>query len=439
MSRGKPVVYCDSAELLVDLKIALHAIQFDAHVELVEHARCPRDAEPDTVCALLTAERIEPASLVRLVEAKSAPAVLHSLQAQAEDCAVAADLGIVCTPSLRSMLVALCMLHAGIDKPWIASTRKLKKADRLRLSSLLSQRPDANFVRMDEGLIGWQRDETAAPLPLGFADDVGAALFAMYHAQDLGRPKIAEVRDVQQQTVRDLLLGPPRALSDPTSKSILAQYDVPLPEEELCGSPSRAASEAMRFGFPVRIALASPDLRLWDHPDLIAFQVSNATAARDAYRQLMAIAAQRAPDARILGVTVRPDATYRALLEVQLEPVARDLVLARIGFADPHGIASEDFTRTILPTSARGLERSLERLRGHSLLFPAAPTERKTLITELGDTLLRLSALVHDRANEIAELHVRPLIVTLDHRVMVGEACIRVSDAFVREQRAAQR
>ena len=98
----------------------------------------------------------------------------------------------------------------------------------------------------------------------------------------------------------DVLFGPRRALSDPASKAALEPYDVPMPIEELCASASRAAAEANRIGFPVRISLASPDLRVWDHPDLRVDMVDNAARVRDTFRQLMGAGGQP-PAASLAG------------------------------------------------------------------------------------------------------------------------------------------
>ena len=100
---------------------------------------------------------------------------------------------------------------------------------------------------------------------------------------------------VDTAVVLDVIFGPARALSDPASKAALAYYDLPLPIEELCTSASRAAAEAQRIGFPVRVALASPDLRIWEHPDLAVDGVDSATHTRDPFRQIMTLAKACAP------------------------------------------------------------------------------------------------------------------------------------------------
>ena len=73
---------------------------------------------------------------------------------------------------------------------------------------------------------------------------------------------------------------------------------------------NRAASEAARIGFPVRIALASPDLRVWDHPDLAVDGVDNAARVRDVYRQIMGMANERQPEAHLLGVHVTATTSF---------------------------------------------------------------------------------------------------------------------------------
>jgi hypothetical protein len=258
----------------------------------------------------------------------------------------------------------------------------------------------------------------------------------MRASQDPSRPKVPVVQGVEPRTVRDVILGPRRALSDPASKAALAQYDVPLPTEELCATPSRAASEASRIGFPVRVALASPDLRLWDHPDLAA-EVYSAGQARDAFRQIMAMAKNRAADARLLGVSVSASTIARTLLRVRMEPLAAGPVLCEIGFADPHGRASADSTHTVLPATAKALERVLLRLRGSSILLAGTPQERTLAVSAIGDVLMRLAAFVHQWRAEVEAVEVNPLAILVGGELELREACVTVGDAFSRSLNAS--
>ncbi|MGB5547474.1 MAG: acetate--CoA ligase family protein, partial [Polyangiales bacterium] len=321
------------------------------------------------------------------------------------------------------------------ERPWAATTKELPAVDRVRLGESVSHRSDGRFVRIDDGLIAHEADG-ATSKPIGSPRDVAAALRAMRASQDPSRPKVPTVQGVEADSVLDVILGPKRALSDPASKAALGPYDVPLPIEELCATPSRAASEAAHIGFPVRVALASPDLRLWDHPDLAA-EVYSAGQARDAFRQIMAVAKTRSPDARLLGVTVSASTMARTLLRVRMEPLAAGPVLAEIGFADPHGRASADSTLTVLPATAKALERVLLRLRGSSLLLSGSPQERAQAVSAIGDVLMRLAAFVHQWRTEIEAVEVNPLAILVGGELEIREACVTVGDAFSRSLNAS--
>jgi hypothetical protein len=254
----------------------------------------------------------------------------------------------------------------------------------------------------------------------------------MRDASGASPPGRAVMDGVDDRAVLDVLFGPPRALSDPASKAALQPYGLPLPLEELCSSPSRAAAEAARIGFPVRIALASPDLRIWDHPDLAVDTVDNAARVREVFRQIMSMASERRPDARLLGVSVSATRSPLALLGLRAEPLDAGWVLTEIGFADAHGLASRDRTRTVLPASTERLDRTLSRLRGSSLVLEGTPAQRRAVLEAIGDALLRLSAFVDHHRDEIVAVEIRPLAVLVGGGVEVREACVTVGDSFLR-------
>jgi len=256
--------------------------------------------------------------------------------------------------------------------------------------------------------VGWRATDDGAVHPLGPATALRAALAAVTRANPDPWARCPPIPGLDPAHVDDVLLGPPRKLSDPASKAALSPYGLPLPEEELCASPSRAAAEAGRLGFPVRLSLASPDLRVWDHPDLVFERVDTAARARDGFHQLIALARGRAPEARILGVTVATATQVRARLRVDARSLGEGRVLARLGFADPHGLAADDATTTVLPATADQVRRVLRRLAGASLLLDGGGDP---LVQEVTDVLVRLAAFVDDRRDEVEGGEIRPLAV----------------------------
>jgi ATP-grasp domain len=450
-------ILCESAELAVQCLAAAQQIGLAAATEV--------DAEPlaaalrrlsagDSIAmTCLTPPPL--AALVELAEAAHGKAdVVMALPVPHTDRAVtldvASDLGIVAVSELRPLAAVLALLGRGAHHAYAASPRMLSALDRARLRHALTSSTKAagQLVPVDGTRIGWCLSPSDEPCVLGETPHVALAMLALA-STERGRDRIgASVEDVEPRAVLDVIFGPRRALSDPASKAALAPYGVPLPIEELCASPSRAAAEATRIGYPVRISLASPDLRVWDHPDLSVDMVDNAARVRDTFRQLMAAAEARVPgdasqgpdgNARVLGVMVTATSEAALLLGLRVTPLPRGRVAMQIGFADPHGRASNDSTTVVLPANANAIERALRRLAGSSLVLVANATERRARLDAIGDVLLRLAAFANDRRVEVESVEVRPLALLLDGTAEVREARVVVSDYFERSLAGSER
>jgi hypothetical protein len=431
-------MFCDCPELAVDLSRDAARIGLAVAPEVHEGPWAPaiEALRGEAPTAVAVEQPLAPDIVVQLAAAaREANRAIPVAVIGPQPLGLFHDLGIPAVHETGPLLAVAALLDLGTERPWAAATQELPSIDRVRLGESVGHRSDGRFVRIDDGLIGHEGGGVRGH-PIGTPRDVAEALGAMRASQHPSRPKVPVVQGVESEAVLDVILGPKRALSDPASKAALQQYDVPLPLEELCATPSRAASESSRIGFPVRVALASPDLRLWDHPDLAA-EVYSAGQARDAFRQIMAVAKNRSADARLLGVTVSASTMARTLLHVRMEPLAAGPVLTEIGFADPHGRASLDTTQTVLPATAKALERVLLRLRGSSLLLAGTPQERAAAVTAIGDVLMRLAAFVHQWREEIETVEVNPLAILVGGELEVRETCVTVGDAFSRSLNAS--
>ncbi|MCA9534999.1 MAG: acetate--CoA ligase family protein [Myxococcales bacterium] len=435
MSGASPVrVLCDEAELAVDAAVVSSTLGLgitpDVPSDPVATARevLARGESCVLICTR-TPSDADTVTLADLARAQGNTVVLGLLE-PSSTVQVARDLGAVAVVGVRPALAAAALLPFRAHKPWLASARGLGRADRAQLRLSPGHRGAGRFTRQDGGLLAYE-SEAGEAARIGEPRDIAAALDAYRAAEHGERLSPAAVEGVDTAAVLDVIFGPARALSDPASKAALAYFDLPLPIEELCASASRAAAEAQRIGFPVRVALASPDLRIWEHPDLAVDGVDSATRTRDAFRQIMALASTRASEDRLLGVTVSAATQARALLRVKLAPMPAGLVRCELEFADPHGHASGDGVRTFLPRSREGIGRVLDGLRGRALLYPD-DTERRVVVEEVGDVLMRLAAFVHAFREYVREVEISPLAVLIGGEVEVREACVVVGDAFER-------
>lgn len=444
-------IICESTELAVE------CLQVGQSLGLTVAAEVQHDWLGEARRTLLTGTcavaLVSPPTLDQLVElghaarASGQRVLLASLARgrQSEWLAQAAlDLGVTALAEIEPLMCALSLVQAGATQPWNASLRALSGADRSRLEAALGgpgRAGGGHLLPQDGTSVSWSSTPAGPGRTLGKARDLAPALCALRET-DLETPRVeSSVDDVDPKTVIDVLFGPRRALSDPASKAALLPYGIPVPDEELCASASRAASEANRIGYPVRISLASPDLRVWNHPDLAFDMVDNAARVRDTFRQLMSLAkarleqrSARDPRAadRLLGVMVTATSEASALLGIRAWPLPHGRVGMEIGFADPHGSVAQDHTLAVLPAPLSAIERILKRLQGSKLLFGGTPAQSKAHLEAVGDVLLRISAFVHERREQVDSVEVRPLAVLLDGSVEVREACVSVSDAFER-------
>jgi hypothetical protein len=432
-------VFCDDAELAVECARAAAPLGLAVAPEIAEDAleRATSALSREEHVAAALSRPPSPGALARLAaQSRSAGAVVPiAVVASREPRAllVASDLGLPAVSEVRPLLSVMALLSVSAAQPWTASARGLTALDRARLGddALEPGRGGGRLVRVDDGRLGWT-GKAGAPIPLGEPRAVGEALRALRARTEAAPPARAVIEGLDRAAVHQVIFGPPRALSDPASKAALEPYGLPLPLEELCTSPSRAAAEASRIGFPVRISLASPDLRVWDHPDLAVDGVDNAARVRDVYRQIMTMGSERQPDARLLGVAVTATTSAQALLRVVAEPLPEGSVLAEIGFADAHGRAAGDRTFTVLPAAPDSIDRVLGRLAGAALLLGGTPTQRRTSVAAIADVLLRLAAFVDEHRSEIERVELHPLALLIGGAVEVREACVTVGDAFLR-------
>lgn len=387
--------------------------------------------------ALLCLDEPPPISLLLGASRRAPSPLIFQPGANAKSEMLAEELGLALFTDPEAAVAALRLREYG----GIFSTRALSAYQRRRLDLALS-REGPRLVAIDATTlaIGPENETPNAARPLGTIRATRDALMKLSAISDRNSLKMPHVEGADRKTVEEIILGPPRILSDPASKAALFAYGIALPDEELCASPSRAASEAQRIGFPVRLALASPDLRPSDHPDLIVDGLDSAARVREAFRQLEALASLRDPEARILGVTVSASAMARALLGAELRVLAEtqaaapsdERVEVRLQLVALSSSRPVDETLIVLPTHPAALLRAIERIRGAALILGESSAERRHFLNELAELLYRLASLLRDFPDELVRVGIPRLAVLESGELEVREALIEIGDAFSR-------
>jgi acetyltransferase len=248
-----------------------------------------------------------------------------------------------------------------------------------------------------------------------FPERAASALAALRrHAIWQSRPRFSPTTfgDVQRDAAAQLLSGAGRALvAGSAAAEILSAYGIYGPCEALVTSPDDAVAWAERFGYPVVLKVASPDIPHKSDVGGVALDLADAESVRLAFRRVTEAASQSRPGARIDGATMQQMVRHGQEVIVG---VVRDEQFGPLAMFGAGGIEVEgmrDVAFGLAPLSRREAEAMVDstfagrRLRGYRNIPPA---DRDAAI----DVLLRLAQFAADFP-QVVEVEINPLRVQL--------------------------
>ncbi|MGQ0524607.1 MAG: acetate--CoA ligase family protein [Betaproteobacteria bacterium] len=198
-------------------------------------------------------------------------------------------------------------------------------------------------------------------------------------------------------------------LGERRSKALLARYGVPVVGEKLLREADVEALHAAPLSFPLAVKVESPDVPHKTEAGAVRLNISDLAALKQAAREVVAAARAYRSDARIDGVLVQEMASgLEVIVGAVNDPFFGPTVAFGLG-----GIYTElmkDITHRFAPFDAASAREMVSEIRGAPLLqgYRGQPAVD---IDALADTLARISNLIADHGDRIAEIDVNPLFV----------------------------
>ena len=203
-----------------------------------------------------------------------------------------------------------------------------------------------------------------------------------------------------------------RTLSEHESKSVLAEYGIPVTRELLCANPREAAQAAKEIGFPIVMKACGANLQHKTDRGLVAVGVSTQREVRETYERLT----ERAGNADLDGVLVTEMVTggVETVIGIVNDELFGPAVMFGLG-----GIAVEvfrDVTFRVPPFGKPEASRMIREITSLPLLTGARGNPRADL-EALATTIMKVQRLAVELAGDIAELDINPLLALPDRAV----------------------
>jgi acetate---CoA ligase (ADP-forming) len=264
-----------------------------------------------------------------------------------------------------------------------------------------------------------------------FAADAGRAVglftdFAMKRQKYLTQGDKPEARPVARQAL-DFGNGN-GALAEHVSKQCLARYGIPITKEVLLPLDAILALNECPVSFPVAVKLASADIPHKTEADAVRLGVKSLDELKAAAQAVTAGGKKHAPNARIDGISVQEMAAgvemiVGAVNDAHFGPY----VMVGLG-----GVLTEvlhDVSHRFAPVTAADARDMLASLKGAKILegYRGAPPADVEAVV---DVLVRLSLLISDHREQMAEIDINPLFVQARGKgVVAADALVVLSDA----------
>lgn len=269
--------------------------------------------------------------------------------------------------------------------------------------------------------MGKQRNEEGAELlrskhvPLyRFPEEAAQAMIAMNRYRVLrDAPQGEIVRfDVDRERARRAIASARErgagALAPAEVVEVLEAYGFPMAPSRVAGTTAEAIAASIELGYPVVLKIESDRISHKSDVGGVKVDLRNADEVGTAYEEMVGRLREQDPD-----LTVRVQKMVKGgrevILGVKSDPQFGPLILFGLG-----GIYVEvmrDVSVRIHPVTDAGARTMIERIKGYPLLA-GTRGDKPVALDLLEESLLRLSHLVEDLRDELAEMDLNPFIVT---------------------------
>lgn len=216
-------------------------------------------------------------------------------------------------------------------------------------------------------------------------------------------------------------------LTEIEAKQLAAAAGIGVVETRLAGNAEEAVAVSRELHYPVALKIVSPEIIHKSDIGGVKLGLRSAAQVRKAYDQLMETARQKAPGARILGVSVQRMATpgIEVIIGMSKDPQFGPVLMFGLG-----GILVEvlkDVSFRIVPLNERDAREMVREIKAYPVLEGFRGREPGD-IAFLEETLLKVSRFV-ESTPEIKELDLNPIIVYRDGGVAVDARIVLESKA----------
>jgi acyl-CoA synthetase (NDP forming) len=206
------------------------------------------------------------------------------------------------------------------------------------------------------------------------------------------------------------MLQPGSALSEYSSKQVLAAYGIPITEDVLAQTRDEATKAAAALAAPAVLKVCSPDLLHKSDLGLVRIGLRTPAEVETAYDELLTTVREADPSARVEGVLISPlvPVGVEAVIGVSTDPLFGPVVM--VGIGGVHVEVLGDVTHRVPPFDAAEARRMLGELRA-AKLFAGVRGQPPVDTEAIVDVLMKVQRLALDFADTVSELDINPLAI----------------------------
>ena len=236
-----------------------------------------------------------------------------------------------------------------------------------------------------------------------FAERGDADVFKPFPGSEEAKAKALEIIKGARADGRD-------ALTEVEAKHLFAAYGVPIATTNLARTEEEAVEFAKKTGFPIVMKIVSPDILHKSDAGAVKVNIKDEQGVRDAWKIIMENSKKYKADARILGCVIQEMAPWGK------EVIVGSVNDATFGPTVMYGMGGifvevlKDVTFRVAPFSLPTAKEMLPEIKSFPILAGTrgeAPRDTEAL----AEVMSRISQVVYDLQDEIAETDANPVMV----------------------------